>query len=54
MIFLLLIEGIFRRDLNEDVKQWIYNVALVCIVLFAAFIICNDIVKLPFFVKMKL
>ena len=53
MIFLLLIEGIFRRDLNEDVKQWIYNVALVCIVLFAAFVICNDISKLPFFVKLR-
>ena len=46
MIFLLLVEGIFRRDLPMEVKERIYQVAFVCIVLFAAFIICNDIVKL--------
>ena len=54
MIFLLLIEGAFRRDLPMQVKERIYQVAFVCIVLFAAMIIFNDITKLPFFIKMKL
>ena len=47
-------EGVFRRDLPMEVKERIYQVAFVCIVLFAAFVIFNDITKLPFFVKMKL
>jgi regulator of sigma E protease len=54
MIFLLLVEGIFRRDLPMGVKERIYQVAFVCIVLFFAMIVFNDISKLPFFVKMKL
>ena len=54
MIFLLLIEGIFRRDLPMQIKERIYQVAFVCIVIFAAIVIFNDIAKLPFFVKMKL
>jgi regulator of sigma E protease len=54
MIFQLLVEGVFRRDLPMEVKERIYQVAFVCIVLFAAFVIFNDITKLPFFVKMKL
>jgi regulator of sigma E protease len=53
MIFMLLIESIFRRDLPMQVKERIYQVAFVCIILFAAFIICNDISKLPFFAKMR-
>jgi regulator of sigma E protease len=56
MIFLLLIEGIFRRDLPMQVKEYIYQAAFVCILMFAAFIICNDIVKLhlPILVKLRL
>jgi regulator of sigma E protease len=56
MIFLLLIEGCFRRDLPMQVKEYIFQAAFVCIVLFAAFIICNDIVKLhlPILAKLKL
>jgi len=46
MIFLLLIEGALRRDLPMQVKEYIYQAAFVCILMFAAFIICNDIVKL--------
>jgi regulator of sigma E protease len=53
MIFLLLIESIFRRDLPMPIKERIYQVAFVCIILFAAMVIFNDITKLPFFVKMK-
>ena len=53
MIFLLLIESIFRRDLPMAVKERIYQVAFVCIVLFAAMVIFNDITKLPFMAKLK-
>lgn len=53
MIFLLLIEGTVRRDLPMEVKERIYQVAFVCIVVFAVFILFNDITKLPFFIKLK-
>jgi len=48
MIFLLIIESVFRRDLPMPVKERIYQVAFVCILLFAAMVIFNDITKLPF------
>jgi regulator of sigma E protease len=53
MIFLLLIESAFRRDLPMPIKERIYQVAFVCIVLFAAMVIFNDITKLPFFARLK-
>ena len=52
MIFLLIIESIFRRDLPMPIKERIYQVAFVCILLFAAMVIFNDITKLPFFIKL--
>ena len=48
MIFLLIVESLFRRDLPMPVKERIYQVAFVCIILFAAMVIYNDITKLPF------
>jgi regulator of sigma E protease len=54
MIFLLLIESAFRRDLPMPIKERIYQVAFVCIVLFAAMVIFNDITKLPFFAHLKI
>ena len=53
MIFLLLVESAFQRDLPMPVKERIYQVAFVCILLFAAMVIFNDITKLPFFAKLK-
>jgi regulator of sigma E protease len=53
MIFLLLIESAFRRDVPMPIKERIYQVAFVCILLFAVMVIFNDITKLPFFVKLK-
>jgi regulator of sigma E protease len=53
MIFLLFVESLFRRDLPMAIKERIYQVAFVCILLFAAMVIFNDITKLPFFVKLK-
>ena len=53
MIFLLLIESLFNRDVPMPIKERIYQVAFVCILLFAVMVIFNDITKLPFFVKLK-
>jgi regulator of sigma E protease len=53
MIFLLLVESAFQRDLPMPIKERIYQVAFVCILLFAAMVIFNDITKLPFFIKLK-
>lgn len=46
MIFFLLVESIMRRDVNQRFKELVYQVAFVCIILFAAFILFNDITKL--------
>ena len=53
MIFLLMVESLFRRDLPMPVKERIYQVAFVCIILFAAMVIYNDITKLPFMARFK-
>jgi len=46
MILFLLVESLLRRDVNEQIKERIYQVAFVCIVLFAAFVIFNDLTKI--------
>jgi regulator of sigma E protease len=46
MILFLLIESIMRRDVNMEVKERVYQVAFVCIILFAFFVLFNDISKL--------
>jgi len=46
MILFLAIESLMRRDLNQAVKERVYQVAFVCLVLFAAVVIFNDITKL--------
>ncbi len=53
MILFLIIESIIRRDVNQQFKERVYQVAFVCIILFAAFIIYNDITKLSIFTKLK-
>jgi regulator of sigma E protease len=53
MILFLVIESIIRRDVDQTIKERVYQVAFVCIVLFAAFIIFNDISKLGLFAKLK-
>ena len=49
MILFLLVESVMRRDVNAALKERIYQAAFVCIVLFAVFVIFNDITKLPIF-----
>jgi regulator of sigma E protease len=53
MIVLLIIEGILRRDLNQEFKERIYQVAFGVLILFAAFVMFNDVTKLPIFSKLK-
>jgi regulator of sigma E protease len=53
MILFLLIETIMRRDVNQQIKERIYQVAFVCILAFFAFVIFNDLTKLNLFTKLK-
>ena len=53
MILFLIIETIMRRDVNQRVKERIYQVAFVCILAFFAFVIFNDLTKLNLFTKLK-
>ena len=46
MIVFLLIEAAMRRDLNQTIKERVYQVAFVCLIVFAAFVLFNDITKL--------
>lgn len=53
MITFLVIESIMRRDVNQQFKERVYQVAFVCLLAFFAFVIFNDITKLSFFTKVK-
>jgi regulator of sigma E protease len=53
MIFFLVIETIMRRDVNQQFKERLYQVAFVCILAFFAFVIFNDLTRLNLFTKLK-
>ena len=53
MILFLLIESVLRHDININVKERIYQAAFVVIVAFFAFVIFNDVTKLPIFSHLK-
>ena len=53
MIFLLLIESVLRHDINLNVKERIYLAAFVVIIAFFAFILFNDVTRLPIFEHLK-
>jgi regulator of sigma E protease len=53
LILLLLIESMLRHDINIAVKERIYQAAFVVLVVFFAFIIFNDVTKLPPFNHVK-
>jgi regulator of sigma E protease len=53
MIFLLLIESVLRHDINLNVKERIYQAAFVVIIAFFAFILFNDVTRLPIFEHLK-
>lgn len=45
LMLLLLIEGLIRRDINQQIKERIYQAAFVCLILFASVVIFNDVAK---------
>jgi regulator of sigma E protease len=53
VILLLLIESVLRHDLDYKFKERIYQGAFVLLLLFAAFVMINDITKLPILSKVK-
>jgi len=53
LILFLIIETIMRRDVNQQIKERIYQVAFVCILAFFAFVIFNDLTRLNLFTKLK-
>ncbi len=53
MILLLLIESALRHDINIAIKERIYTAAFVVLMAFMAFIIFNDVSKLPLFTHVK-
>ncbi len=53
MILLLCVEGLLRRDLKQEFKERIYQVAFVMLILFFAIIMVNDVSKLDLFHRLK-
>ncbi|HKF50223.1 MAG TPA: RIP metalloprotease RseP [Terracidiphilus sp.] len=53
LILLLLIESVLRHDISVVVKERIYQAAFVVLVVFFAFIIFNDVTKLPLFTHVR-
>lgn len=53
LIVMLIIEGILRHDLNQEIKERMYQVAFVMLVLFFVFVMFNDVSKLNLFSKLK-
>ena len=50
LMLMLLVEGVMRRDIKQEVKERVYQAAFVFLVLFAAVVIFNDVAKtLPHF-----
>lgn len=45
LMFMLLIEGMIRRDINQRIKERAYQLAFVCLILFASVVIFNDVAK---------
>ena len=45
VILFLLIEGVMRRDISMNIKERVYQAAFVFLVLFAAMVIYNDLMK---------
>lgn len=45
LMLMLLIEGIMRRDIRQEVKERVYQAAFVFLLVFAAVVIFNDVAK---------
>ncbi len=53
LILLLIIESVIRRDIGMNIKERIYQAAFVVLIAFFAFVIFNDVTKLPMFTHFK-
>jgi regulator of sigma E protease len=45
LMLMLVIEGVIRRDIKQEIKERVYQAAFVVLMLFAAVVIFNDVVK---------
>src|SRR6266567_411316 len=45
LVLMLLVESVMRRDIKQELKERVYQVAFVFLVLFAAVVIYNDVAK---------
>jgi regulator of sigma E protease len=54
MILFLLIESVMRRDMNETVKERVYQTAFVFFILLMVFVLFNDLSKIPSIARLKL
>ena len=53
MITMLGIESAMRKDINQDIKERMMQVAVICILIFGVLVIFNDLSKLSIFSKLK-
>lgn len=53
VILMLLIEGIMRRDMNQALKERVYQTAFVFLILMTALVLVNDIAKIPIIAHLK-
>jgi regulator of sigma E protease len=44
-MLMLMIEGVMRRDIKQQVKERVYQVAFVFLILFVAVVLYNDVAK---------
>ena len=54
MILFLLIESVMRRDMNETLKERVYQTAFVFFILLMVFVLFNDLSKIPSIAHLKL
>jgi regulator of sigma E protease len=54
MILFLLIETVMRRDMNETLKERVYQTAFVFLILLMVFVLFNDLSKIPSVARLKL
>src|SRR6185312_12605211 len=45
MILFLAIESLMRRDLNQQIKERVYQLAFVCLIMFAVFVFYNGLAR---------
>ena len=46
LILMLAIESVIRRDIDQRIKERVYQTAFVFLVIFAAMVLYNDVTKL--------